>query len=1568
MINNNQTGSTVKSPLVPAGSNATHYDMFGVGGYREVDTLNDLYYINSKLLLTGCLVYVRSENEIYKYGDSGNFEVLNYDKWQKLEECIKDIKNLQQEDSNLWKAVNTNTQNITELTNKLNSLDFKNYELSLKQSSDKNSVVLTYKKDNSTTVADLPIATTDNPGEIKLGDSTSLDSTNTKNYPVQLDDNNRAYVNVPWTDTITKSNTYKVALRAAATKNSIVLSGSDSTESTADIPIASLSQPGEIKLGNPNLINTKEKHYPLEYNDQDGAFVQVPWTDTVTNPEDITTQFTSFVFTRSNKKPERPLGGSYNHPVPDNPIWHNEIPEGEDPVWSSNAIFTNKNTISVIWSEPILLTDSATIDICYSKSATKPNNPTTHGIQNDDVWHDTPTSDDIWMAMATRNSLIADWGNWNIFKIKGENGKDGTSINILGTYDNAQCELSLQINTTVLKNVDNSHIHYTDTSHTKTIGDCLQIIDSCSETTFNHHIMCLTDSNPETWIDLGGISGKDGIDGTSQYIHVKWSNNIILGNDGFNTNPDASFTESDGEVPGIYRGEYVDDNPNDSTNIKDYKWTRAKGQDGFSYWFFYTATNTNKAPTLSSETFSIDDLHKKTLVNNGVTWYDEIPTDTSLYDPEKQYLWQIWAKDDESTIKFRGPVLYAAPSSDGIAYNVVIHNNGLFFNLDTGTQDFSRATSDKVLTWDIYVNEKKLAGITDSTSPTNPYSTKFEYVDTTGDAREPSKDKYFVTKDNIAGNFIVNKIIIYVYKSGHEVFQYEYLFPTLGKTGKKGEPGIPADTGITILLSNDIAHIPCNPDNSIISDHSSVTTDIQIFKGSTNVTSDCAIVGAADGKDSVSSYITNNEAIQNTIATSSDKFTLTSKLISSTDTNYQYLVPIYVKYNNYIYTKYFTIRKDYTGDVYELIVTPQVYSDADSDKSLTIQVIRTYSRSGHSIGPVTDTDSEYPNLSITVNDDTDKNRYSITGYTTKLTKSSYDVKLYEKQSEEKYNLIDEEVVTRVVGSQGAQGIQGCILRNRGYWNPDVTDYVNEGEYAPKTATEVRYIDYVFLKGTDKCYKVKYAHEISNHNGGIDDGKVTVPPTTSDNDYSPTSTQYDYWTEASSQEFAYIKDLIVEEVNAKTITADEFLVKRENTKTDGTTETQIVAGMVKGDANTQKADENVVFFAGNDSTSTEDLTKSKTYITEGGTLHSDDADITGNVQASQLIVKANPKNLTEKDKVIPSIIFTTYNSNTKVYSYTETGTPITDPEDTNKPVTMESFTNLKDSNGNKLTDGSPVGIVYSLNTNNIYIPTYFFDFAPLITNILKGTDNKYYPYAGATSALDLLTDGKLIYSESDILYTGDVWIKYTNYEVLVNSGTSEPLQLWPAIIWFRIHITNGVVNAQGLNYQVQFTKTYSDSQLTNSSGQKLYNVQPSPYNVWGIIQDVFSLRNTKYDEESSNISRTVTKNFYTPKNAGSTTSQCIFDTMYNNGVDTVTTKPVMYYDSIHDTDKMLVLKTTTGIPNSIDPNNKVSNLTGRILLGLYRHGYMNHDTKDIFATGETQCQFDWLGIHNTVIPI
>lgn len=109
-------------------------------------------------------------------------------------------------------------------------------------------------------------------------------------------------------------------------------------------------------------------------------------------------------------------------------------------------------------------------------------------------------------------------------------GSDGTSVNILGSYD-------------TLEELQAAH-------PTGNVGDAY-IIQG------NMYVWCL-DTN--SWENVGNIQGPTGADGTSSYLHIRYSD------DG------TTFTANDGKDVGRYRGELVSTNPTASTEFSDYTW------------------------------------------------------------------------------------------------------------------------------------------------------------------------------------------------------------------------------------------------------------------------------------------------------------------------------------------------------------------------------------------------------------------------------------------------------------------------------------------------------------------------------------------------------------------------------------------------------------------------------------------------------------------------------------------------------------------------------------------------------------------------------------------------------------------------------------------------------------------------------------------------------------------------------------------------------------------------------------------------------------------------------------
>jgi hypothetical protein len=109
-------------------------------------------------------------------------------------------------------------------------------------------------------------------------------------------------------------------------------------------------------------------------------------------------------------------------------------------------------------------------------------------------------------------------------------GSDGTSVNILGSYN-------------TLDELIAAH-------PTGNVGDAY-IVQG------NMYVWCI-DSN--TWDNVGNIQGPTGPSGTSSYLHIRYSD------DG------TTFTANDGKDIGKYRGELVSTNPEASTVFSDYTW------------------------------------------------------------------------------------------------------------------------------------------------------------------------------------------------------------------------------------------------------------------------------------------------------------------------------------------------------------------------------------------------------------------------------------------------------------------------------------------------------------------------------------------------------------------------------------------------------------------------------------------------------------------------------------------------------------------------------------------------------------------------------------------------------------------------------------------------------------------------------------------------------------------------------------------------------------------------------------------------------------------------------------
>ena len=312
--------------------------------------------------------------------------------------------------------------------------------------------------------------------------------------------------------------------------------------------------------------------------------------------------FKAFAFTRSNASSvSTPTGGSYSSPVPTTSGWTDGIPSGGGAVWVSSRTFASDDTHSdAYWSTPTLLADSGTMDYEFSSVANPgtPSKTSPSAAQTNPNWSNTATESTIWMAMREiKNGEYAPNSTWMIVKIKGEDGQDGTSVNIKGSVDDVN----------ELPDSDN------------VAGDGYIL-------TTNGHLYVW---DGDSWVDCGQIKGDNGDDGQTPYLHIKYSNDGGL-----------HFTGNNGEDPGNFIGLYCDHTAEYSSDVTDYVWKNWKGEDGFGYEYIFLLNNSSTAPNLPTANENVDDF-----VPTSEGWTD----DPGGVSPTNKFCWVAWRKKEAGT-------------------------------------------------------------------------------------------------------------------------------------------------------------------------------------------------------------------------------------------------------------------------------------------------------------------------------------------------------------------------------------------------------------------------------------------------------------------------------------------------------------------------------------------------------------------------------------------------------------------------------------------------------------------------------------------------------------------------------------------------------------------------------------------------------------------------------------------------------------------------------------------------------------------------------------------------------
>lgn len=197
----------------------------------------------------------------------------------------------------------------------------------------------------------------------------------------------------------------------------------------------------------------------------------------------------------------------------------------------------------------------------------------------------------------------------------------------------------------------------------------------------------------------------------------------------------------------------------------------------------------------------------------------------------------------------------------------------------------------------------------------------------------------------------------------------------------------------------------------------------------------------------------------------------------------------------------------------------------------------------------------------------------------------------------------------------SQGLIGPTIRIRGEYNPD-TEYVNETYKPYSSNTEVHFIDIVFYKNSED-----HGNWYSVVPGSPTGGGVTTKGNL------PTNTNY--WTKATSFDFAFINTLIAEHISSLTIDTQEIRIHDTRSNND-----TIVAGMTSGNNVTygnltealnydnNGADSPVRIWAGTNfntkgTASNFNITEAPFRVHQNGHLHASSAEIEGTVQANIL---------------------------------------------------------------------------------------------------------------------------------------------------------------------------------------------------------------------------------------------------------------------------------------------------------------------------------------------------------------
>ena len=386
-------------------------------------------------------------------------------------------------------------------------------------------------------------------------------------------------------------------------------------------------------------------------NSQNKAVLWAKWGKDGLDGASPNTAFKSLVFKRSASQPTTPTGGSYEYPIPSG--WEDGIPSGTDYVWMSTRIFSSdgESPQQATWTTPKNLTDERYVDYIFSSedtpSAPTKSDPTIPLTSGDWYEYDGCNERTQWMALrAVDNGAYATGSSWAVMKIKGEDGQDGRSVSLKGTYATLA---ALEYDT-------EQSIIEPEEGDAYTVGP-----DSAGD-----YYLYVWDG--DSWVGAGKFNGSNA------YVHIKYSN------DGGTT-----FTANGGETPGSYIGICHDNNATDPSVVSAYTWSYWEGQDGFGYEWIYSRSNSSNPPSVPSAPTSPSDSGWSTYQQDDYVpsgWSDNPQTLTSSY----RYGWKCYRKKTDGTW---GPWKGNASDNSKAAFEAYLSADG-----SSGSSGYNTASID----------------------------------------------------------------------------------------------------------------------------------------------------------------------------------------------------------------------------------------------------------------------------------------------------------------------------------------------------------------------------------------------------------------------------------------------------------------------------------------------------------------------------------------------------------------------------------------------------------------------------------------------------------------------------------------------------------------------------------------------------------------------------------------------------------------------------------------------------------------------------------------------------------